>query len=596
MKKFTLSFAFFGLFFLCAFSLSACSEAFTPPAADKRIKIVFEEGDFYSMERSVYSVGYGEDLRVTLNFKDGYAFRNCSYEGYDAVSLERDEVELILHDVYYPCRVRVTAIEARGGICYFLNGGTFNDASYGDVDYYIEYPDLSHHLRANTSRGTLLISREGYSLIGWNTAADGSGEHIGLGSRVTMPEDSTVFLYAEWKESAPLAAFAYETDEDGVKLISYTGDKTTEWLALPEKIEGKEVKVVSAGFADSCSIEKLVLPHTLRFVEENAFTNCSIDTVYMYDNLERVGDSSFGKIKIRTLYLNAVCAPRLQTNDNAHFAEDMDRLILNADKKKLVLTGGCSFSYGIISEELAEAFPDYFIVNMGVIGGTNAAIQFEAITRYLREGDILVHAPEQMSPYQLMYDMQVEKRIFMTCEGNYDLLSLADMRKYNSLFNDFYFFNVLRAEFEDGSYSDYCPSYNEYGDIVIERPMSEEGASFPSSETTFRLDYLTRGSVNRLCYYYDKVTAAGARVFFSYAPLNLDDLSAEDRDNRIWEAFDEKLKRYIKGRYPVISDPADYLFKGEYFYDTDYHLCTEGAYLRTAQLIEDLRAALSAGE
>ena len=39
---------------------------------------------------------------------------------------------------------------------------------------------------------------------------------------------------------------------------------------------------------------------------------------------------------------------------------------------------------------------------------------------------------------------------------------------------------------------------------------------------------------------------------------------------------------------PVISDYRDYMFDYRLFYNTDLHLTTEGAELRTKQLIEDL--------
>ena len=39
---------------------------------------------------------------------------------------------------------------------------------------------------------------------------------------------------------------------------------------------------------------------------------------------------------------------------------------------------------------------------------------------------------------------------------------------------------------------------------------------------------------------------------------------------------------------PVISDYRDYFFDYKYFYNSFLHLTTEGAALRTEQLIEDL--------
>lgn len=40
----------------------------------------------------------------------------------------------------------------------------------------------------------------------------------------------------------------------------------------------------------------------------------------------------------------------------------------------------------------------------------------------------------------------------------------------------------------------------------------------------------------------------------------------------------------------VISYWKDYTYPKEYFYDTEYHLTSEGADVRTRQLISDLKA------
>ena len=43
----------------------------------------------------------------------------------------------------------------------------------------------------------------------------------------------------------------------------------------------------------------------------------------------------------------------------------------------------------------------------------------------------------------------------------------------------------------------------------------------------------------------------------------------------------------------VISNVADYLMDSKYFFNTDFHLNTEGAKVRTDLLIRDIRAQLA---
>lgn len=53
-----------------------------------------------------------------------------------------------------------------------------------------------------TLNGSDTFLRDGYKLVGWNTAADGSGTSYAPGSTFTMPAD-TIILYAQWEENAP---------------------------------------------------------------------------------------------------------------------------------------------------------------------------------------------------------------------------------------------------------------------------------------------------------------------------------------------------------------------------------------------------------
>ena len=70
----------------------------------------------------------------------------------------------------------------------------------------------------------------------------------------------------------------------------------------------------------------------------------------------------------------------------------------------MIFFSGCSFAYGVNSNVVNDAFGDkYTVFNMGMNGDINGAFQMEILLNYIREGDVFIHAPEQMSPAQLMY-------------------------------------------------------------------------------------------------------------------------------------------------------------------------------------------------
>ena len=275
--------------------------------------------------------------------------------------------------------------------------------------------------------------------------------------------------------------------------------------------------------------------------------------------------------------------------------EGMDRLILNADKKKMVFFAGCSFSYGLDSPMVEYAFGgEYVVCNMGITGGTNATFQLDCITRYLGEGDVFIHAPEEMNPHQLLHTTSATTRMFQMVESNYDLLALADLSGVEGFWDAFAESNALRDELTPGEYTDRNSHYNEYGDIDTLRPDSPPGSRF-ETKSVFRPDYVGPGtaSLARLNEYYGRIEDKGARVFFSYAPANASAFSAAEYASRSWETFDAFIRGGLDARFPVISAVEDYILDGQYFFDTDYHLTVHGAQLRTQRLIDDIRVALA---
>lgn len=164
----------------------------------------------------------------------------------------------------------------------------------------------------------------------------------------------------------------------------------------------------------------------------------------------------------------------------------------------MVLFGGCSVSYGLKSELLAKQYPAYCVCDMGVIGGTNAAFQFDCLAPYLHQGDVVVHAPEVGSGYQLMANTDAEARMFVAVEGNYDLLSWTDMSAYKAPFTTYFSFCQGRSHFAVGSYSDYLATYNDYGDITIERPLLQKDESLGGAEYTYEMSFVTAASLQAL--------------------------------------------------------------------------------------------------
>ena len=566
---------------LLAFAGGCVGEDGDKISSDGKVAVTISDGETYVAERSHFVVERGSDLSVRLTLREGFSVTGCSYADH-SYSQNEEKGVLTLHNILYPAFVTLETAGEGDTIYYDLNGGELTDGN----TYFVAKADVEHHLRANTHTGENVV-REGYSLTGWNTRPDAGGTHIGLGSRVTVGDEGLI-LYAEWRKESELSLFEYRREGECVALTGYCGPKETDELVIPDEIDGVKVVSIAAGFASGVDFGTLVLPRHLREVEAGAFTQCTIDELYMSDGVEEISDASFGT-PIARLHINAVLKPRYQTgNEIAWFADMMDKLLLAADHKKLVFFGGCSFAYGLDSGKVYERYGgEYEVFNMGIIGGTNATFQMQCILSCLGEGDVLVHAPEVGSSYQLLYNTAAEHRMFVMTEGNYDLLAMCDLSGTEGVFDSFATYNRLRLQLPEGEYSDYIDAFNEFGDIARPRPGGEDVSYTPGY--TYEKGYLTQGSMSALYSFYSAVEQRGAGVLFTFSPVNWHGLTREERNGAVWQQFEDVIRPYLEERgVPVVSAAGDYCMYGRYFYDTDYHLNDEGVALRTDLLLRDM--------
>ena len=430
-----------------------------------------------------------------------------------------------------------------------------------------------------------------------HTRPDGSGLAVGLGSRID-PEDGTE-LYAQWSQWTDSALFQWEPCDTGIAITGYTGTDST--LSIPAKINGQPVTEIRADAFRDRFFESVILPDSLYTVEENAFNDCHITHLYLWDNLRQIGDP--GTV-VQTLHLNASELPVYSGTYYDTFQDKYDRLLSLREEQKIVLFSGSSTRFGYDSEKLAQAFPDYQIVNMGVFAYTNARTQMELILPCMKPGDILIHMPEfDTSDTQFCISSDLDEAFFNMMESNYDAIAQLDLREYTNIFPMLQSYLDTRETMTKKSYaisaSNYdedgnpvdSPSYNVYGDYIVYRPNPASkfpvfGMPVPYTVAAFPEDpFIT--SINRM---YRRFLDAGVTVYFTYAPRNsmaLSEASTSEARAELDAYFREKLC------VPVISEIEDSLWSGTYLYGTDNHLSTEGVAIHTQRLIPLIRARMA---
>ena len=580
------------LFFLPVLLLALCLGGCAGAEKDSSLLVILEQGEGFSAEENALSVAPGEDAVFQLEVRKSVTILSVDYRG-DYEIAEKDGVtELTLRNVQYPTRAKLVLAAKSGSVRYEANGGAADDGSGSFVKSY----SLTAHLRANTALGTDQFFRDGCTLVCWNTSPDGSGERVGLGSRITLNGGELV-LYAQWARWSEPADFAWAENDGSVTITGYHGSDET--LVIPAEISGCPVETIAAGAFRDLAARAVILPPGLKTIEADAFTGARLVELTLFDDLADFTDAAFsGCEKLQTLYINAKEAPfGYIYHKESVYADKVDLLILAKGKKKLVFYGGCSMWYNLNGSRANRLFGDeYAIINLALNGTVNSAAQLQIMSAYLEPGDILFHTPEISSHFQLMLITEMredDSNFWCGLENNYDLFTLVDLRTVGGVLDSFCHYLSLknrRTDYYQFYSDDYrTPYIDQYGCIPFYRSVQSGKLG---DKVRVKPEQLTPESLKTLGEYYAMLQSRGVRIYVSCACLNLDALPEGDAE-KIPEA-DEIFRESISAMPDVtyISRQEDYLYHNEAFYDTNYHLLSEPAKENTELWMRDLKAQM----
>ena len=570
-------------------SLSACRKQ----AAPNTVLVFLEETPGCSVENNGQQVPVGEDAVFTLTLERGWSLSKTDYSGQIDVGVSGRTVTLTLREVQYPARVRLSLTNRYCTVTYDANGG--QPVPGGSPQESKTY-DLTYHARPNTALGTDLFVREGHTLTGWNTRRDGTGDAVGLGSRVSAPGGS-ITLYAQWARWSDESDFTWEPTEGGAALTGYHGADRV--VVIPEALEDRPVISIAAGAFEGCDAAEVVFPPTMGEIAAGAFQNCAVQTITLFDSIVSVGDSSFEHCpNLKTLRINALEAPYgYSWRKESCYADKVDRLILAQGQKRAVFYGGCSMWYNLDGFQAQRALGDgYAVVNLGLNGTVNSPVQMQILGAFLEEGDILIHTPELSSRQQLLLHTAMGKqddKLWCGIENNYDLFALVDLTTVDGAFD-----SLCHYLSQKNARTTYAQCYRDEADQpYIDRfgcvPFFRSGTKDDLPDRVF-LDpgFISGEAMKWLEWYYAWFRAKGARVYVSCACVNMDAVPEEQRNN---VALMDRLLRESVGQMEgvtLISSLEEYLYHELDFFDTNYHLISQAAEKNTALWLRDLRAQM----
>ena len=289
-------------------------------------------------------------------------------------------------------------------------------------------------------------------------------------------------------------------------------------------------------------------------------------------------------ILIAALHLFVV-APQYAQGYNASIIDKEARL-RSLTGPKIILIGDSNLAYGMDSAVLEETF-DMPVVNLGLHGGLGEQFHERMAFNEIGQGDIVIVIHTSYGAGKLT-DPELA---WITIENHFDLWKIIPPQAWPEMLRVypkyaakcFALFVTGKGNLPtENAYR--RDAFNKYGDVAVDRPDGTYAKN--GAQHTVLLQINDEG-IDRLNALYADCQAAGATMLLSVYPV-MDDEQAPSP-----EAFREVTASLdAKTDAAVISDFADYYFPPEMFYNTAYHMTSNGAHQRALQLAEDLQAYL----
>jgi hypothetical protein len=279
------------------------------------------------------------------------------------------------------------------------------------------------------------------------------------------------------------------------------------------------------------------------------------------------------------LFLGAIMTVFMpHKRDDSYYALfDKDKRLSSLTSPKIVFAGGSCVAFGLDSSTIENAF-GYPVVNMGVSSEIGLGRIIFDILPHINRGDILVIVPEYE---HFISRWNGENRIWLLLFDLHRLDLLLPTQYYG--FPEFKSFPVYAKEKLYALLGRSDPkqstrtSYNEYGDQIAHL--------YYPNERIRTLEFSEKLNSKYLNYFFkirNKLEVQGVHVLVSYpsfenTSFNNNEIMIHNLDNILREQD-----------IAVISNPEQYQFETEYFYDTAYHLNVIGRDLFTERIIVDL--------
>lgn len=265
------------------------------------------------------------------------------------------------------------------------------------------------------------------------------------------------------------------------------------------------------------------------------------------------------------------------------------QLAENTPGARILVVGGSSVPYSIQCEVIQQqtGMP---CIAMGATAYLGLEYYLSLLEDHLHQGDLVILAPEIV----MLQDQVSYSTTWMAVENDPGLLAAVPLSYWPGMVSGYYTYSRQKLDlYRQKGAPTQSPQeqyeafgFGPWGDIPGQRESLLESGYDKNNILTLTGDDLAPRVRRAIKDFAKKAQSAGARVVMIWAPF--DELAYAGTADQL-DALQAQLEQQTGLSY--LGSLAESMLPGELFYDSNNHLTSQGAELRTQMLLEDLFAA-----
>lgn len=258
-------------------------------------------------------------------------------------------------------------------------------------------------------------------------------------------------------------------------------------------------------------------------------------------------------------------------------------LLQSTEGPRVIFAGGSSSPYGTVCAEVAQQL-DCNAICVGATAYLGLPFYLRMLEVYAEEGDVIVLAPE----YSLLTGESTDYSLVWEGAGqDPDVWRCLPVSYLPGMFSSSVSYLKLKLEALPYGAGGYNEAFGPLGDVTLYREPLLENGYVSGDPIDFSPERLYAENLERINRFAEKMERRKITVLFAFAPA---DRLAVVSDEEETADFAQRVEELLE--IPVILPLSKAMMEGEYFYNSNNHLTTEGAQINTQNLIDGIRTAL----